>query len=137
MAGDARRPGELITGINVTPLVDVVLVLLIIMMVAAPIVSRQSLPLALPPAKNAEPASSSVVRVAIGHDLSFRLDERALTREQAVAELTRMAQGAPGLRVAISADEGVPWGEVARFLDAARGAGVRKVAADVRPARAP
>lgn len=134
MAGDSRRPGELITGINVTPLVDVVLVLLIIMMVAAPIVSRQSLPLSLPPAKNAEPAPSAVVRVSIGRDLSFRLDDRKLTREQAVAELTRMAAGAPGLRVAISADEGVPWGEVARFLDAARGAGVRKVAADVRPA---
>ncbi|MDX6770537.1 MAG: biopolymer transporter ExbD [Elusimicrobiota bacterium] len=137
MAGDAQRPGELITGINVTPLVDVVLVLLIIMMVAAPIVSRQSLPLALPEAKNAEPAQNAVVRVVISRDLRFRLDERVVTREQAVEQLARMAKDAPGLRLSISADEGVPWGEVARFLDAARGAGVRKVAADVRPARAP
>lgn len=135
MAGGSQRAGEPIVGINVTPLVDVVLVLLIIMMVAAPIVSRQSLPLALPEAKNAEPARTDVARVTIRADLSVALDERPMPREKALAELARMAESAPGLRLALSADERVPWGEVSRFLDAARGAGIRKVAADVRPAR--
>ena len=63
MAGSSPRGGEPIVGINVTPLVDVTLVLLIIMMVAAPIVSRESLPLALPEAKHGEPAPSPVARV--------------------------------------------------------------------------
>jgi biopolymer transport protein ExbD len=134
MAGSSPRGGEPIVGINVTPLVDVTLVLLIIMMVAAPIVSRESLPLALPEAKHGEPAPSAVARVTIAKDLSVRLDERRLPREEALAQLERMAKAAPGLRLALSADQGVPWGEVARFLDAARGAGIKKVAADVRPA---
>lgn len=116
-----------ITGINVTPLVDVTLVVLIIFMATAPMIARRALKLDLPKAANRERTATDAL--AIAFDASRRLtlggrptDEAGLKRALAAAVGANPAQA-----VTVSADKSLPYGEVAALLDDIRGAGVRKI----------
>src|SRR3954470_19019051 len=85
MAGSTNGGGddETITGINVTPLVDVVLVLLIILMVTAQYAAeKDAIPMDLPKAASGDSAVSSTLSVSIDKDGKFYLDAKELTLEQ-------------------------------------------------------
>jgi biopolymer transport protein ExbD len=119
---------EEITGINVTPLVDVTLVLLIIFMVTAKMIAGQGIPLDLPKAKTAG-ATQTVLNVSI--DASGNV----LTNGSQVGsddELRGRASSAlkanPELRTVISASESARHGQVMRVLDTVRDAGITRIA---------
>ena len=117
-----------ITGINVTPLVDVTLVLLIIFMVTAKLIAGQGIPLDLPKAKTAG-ATQTVLNVAIDAQGAIRANGESVAND---AELRRRAGQAlkdnPELRTVISASASASHGNVMHVLDTVRDAGISRVA---------
>jgi biopolymer transport protein ExbD len=134
MAGGSQDdPDEAITGINVTPLVDITLVLLIIFMVTAKIIVSQSLPLDLPKASQGTDIQV-VFSVTMGADGSTQVDGKAVANDDAILALAQAAQQkTPDLRAVIKADSAVPHGRVIHVLDLLKQGHVNKVAFGVTP----
>lgn len=123
-----QNTDEEISGINVTPLVDVTLVLLIIFMVTAKLISGQGIPLDLPKAKTAG-ATQTVLNVSVDAQGAVTANGEKLGTD---AELEQRAAAAlkanPELRTVISASSAASHGKVMHVLDTVRDAGVTKVA---------
>ena len=136
MAGGASDSDEAIVGINVTPLVDITLVLLIIFMVTARIIVSQSVPMDLPKA-----ASGTDVQVvfsaAIGADGKLLVDSKGVPDDEAIFALAREAHTKnPDVRAVIKADSSIPHGRVIHILDLMKQAGISKIAFGVSPTAA-
>jgi len=129
MAGGAQQDDDgSITGINVTPFVDIALVLLIIFMVTAKyIVTPQAIPIDLPRAARSDSVS---VAVAIAIDAQRRIfaDTRPVTEEQLTALMRERHRENPEVRVIIAASQRVDHGRVVQVIDLIRQAGVSKFA---------
>ncbi|HXK17395.1 MAG TPA: biopolymer transporter ExbD [Polyangiaceae bacterium] len=123
-----QNTDEEISGINVTPLVDVTLVLLIIFMVTAKLIAGQGIPLDLPKAKTAG-ATQTVFNVSV--DASGAVLANG-SKVQSDAELEQRAAQAlkanPELRTVISASASATHGKVMHVLDTVRDAGITRVA---------
>lgn len=115
--------------INVTPLVDVMLVLLVVFIITAPLLSPQSLKINLP--KTAAVASDNKPqpdRLLIDAQGKITLNEQGLG-DVALAELLRVRTVKnPGFQLQIEADRAVPYGRVAELMAIAQRAGVSKLA---------
>lgn len=127
----ARDDDDAITGINVTPLVDVVLVVLIIFMATAPMIARRAMKLELPKAATHEKAATDALAVALDGKRVLTLSGRPITPEQLSRTLSAAVASNPGQPVTVSADRSLPYGEVAALLDTVRAAGIRKVGLEV------
>jgi biopolymer transport protein ExbD len=114
--------------INVTPFIDVMLVLLIIFMVAAPL-ATVDVPVELP-ASSAErrPKPDAPVYLTVKADLSFALGDLPVAREGLKAALDTATGSKTDERIFLRADKTVPYGELMAAMDALRGAGYLKVA---------
>ena len=126
-------PSEMITKVNVTPIIDVALVLVIILIVTAPLLSTADLPVDLPPARTREAENQANVSVTLGRDGALAVDDRRVAfaelRPTLAARLTD--QGADVL-VVVRADSNAPYAQVRAVLDEARGAGARRLAIATR-----
>jgi|SRR5215217_3766151 len=134
MAGGTQPRGGLIEGINVTPLVDIMLVLLIIFMVTARLVDSPAVPLDLPKASQSEDVQT-VFAVSITAAGQLLVNGEGIT-EAALRDSARQALVKdPELRAVIQADGAVPHRQVIAVLDQLKEAGLTKVAfGTVRPA---
>ena len=135
MAGTQDESGDGITGINVTPLVDITLVLLIIFMATAHIIVHRSMSLNLPKVANSEAVPTQTLQVQLEADRSLQLNGQKVTLPELAVNLGQMARLDPGLKVTLSADERVTWGDVAGVIDSIRGAGITRIATEVEPKR--
>jgi len=120
--------GELVEGINVTPMVDITLVLLIIFMVTASFVSSGALKVALPQASTTEAASTASLTVTLDARGVLYLMKASTSERELGFALKREASRNPGVHVTLAADRTVPYGQVVRILDLIKGAGIAKVA---------
>ena len=113
--------------INVTPFIDVILVLLIIFMVAAPL-STVDVNVDLP-ASTAQPAPrpEKPLFLTLKTDLSLLLGEAPVTREALGAALDQAAQGDKEQRVFVRADRAVSYGAIMEVMNALRTAGYLKI----------
>jgi biopolymer transport protein ExbD len=119
----------LISAINVTPLVDVVLVLLIIFMVTARIIHSQGVPMELPKAATGENLKQNVFSVELTQDGKTFVDSTQLESDEGIAGLAKAAKvKTPDLRATIRADRRVEHGRVIHVLDLLKRAGVNKIA---------
>ncbi|TNE89652.1 MAG: ExbD/TolR family protein [Deltaproteobacteria bacterium] len=121
-------PGGSMSEINVTPLVDVMLVLLIIFMVTAPLLT-QGVDVDLPQA-DAPPLdmdSEDQLILSIDKDLNFFINDSSFTSEEMPEKLAAIAKANPGQPIFLQADGDVPYREVARLLGAAKIAGFPRV----------
>jgi biopolymer transport protein ExbD len=132
MAASAGRPGELIQGINVTPLVDIVLVLLIAFMVAATHAVSQALPMELPTAKSGEASQQSPMAISIAADGRLFLDGKPATRSE-IAGRARGESAKSGAGALIAADGRAPHRAVVAIIDLLRTQGVARFAINVAP----
>lgn len=128
--GDDDAP---MADINVTPLVDVMLVLLIVFMITMPVLTH-SIPLELPVTsqKKDEPPKQDVkpLTIAIDKDGAYRVgaeSQDAVDLDTVKRSLMEVAKDKPDTIVAISADKEVPYDFVAQVLDAARDAKLAKI----------
>jgi biopolymer transport protein ExbD len=137
MAGGAQPADDAITGINVTPLVDITLVLLIIFMVTTKIVLNQTVPLDLPKAATGTSDVQTVFSIILAADGRAVVDTNPIPNDDAILALARTAQAAhPDLRAVIKADAAVTHGRVIHVLDLLKQAHVSKIAFGVTPVAA-
>ena len=119
--------------INMTPLIDVMLVLLVIFMITAPLMSS-SLRLELPQAEAAAPGDApEALVVALTADGRLHLGEEALADAAFDARLREAASGRPGLEVQLRADRSVPYGRVAELIGRLQAAGLNRIAFVTEP----
>lgn len=127
---------SIISGINVTPLVDITLVLLIIFMVTASYIVSPSIKIDLPKAASGGDQQRSSLALTVTAQGAVFLNG-APSSDEAIG---RFAAGAlpqnPDLQAVIAADRAVPHGTVVHLIDVVRRAGVRRFAINVDPAAA-
>ena len=127
MAFDAGQRGKYVSQINVTPLVDVMLVLLIIFMVTAPII-QQGVEVSLPKVKAAALKSTEEeFVVSVTRDGDTYLNDRKLAPAELTDKLQAISHTRPDLQVFIRADDQVAFGEVIKTMAAIKAAGVENV----------
>ena len=135
MAGTLAEDEEAISGINVTPLVDITLVLLIIFMATAHLIVHRSMSLALPKVSNTQSAPTQTLQILLEADKTVSLNGQRVTTQDLAYNLGQSARLDPSLKVTVLADERVTWGDVAALLDVVRGAGITRIATEVEQKR--
>jgi biopolymer transport protein ExbD len=114
--------------INVTPFIDVMLVLLIIFMVAAPL-ATVDIAVNLPSSTaTPQPQPPKPLFLTVKPDLSLTLGDTVVTRDALAAALTQATDGDRDTRIFLRADKVVPYGELMAVMDLLRAAGFLKVA---------
>jgi biopolymer transport protein TolR len=134
MAFDQANPGgESISQINVTPLVDVMLVLLIIFMVTAPIL-QQGVTIDLPKVA-AGPLTGEEEQLVVNVTKAGQvfLNDTPVTLDQLTAKLQAIAAARPDRPLYVRADQAVAYGEVMRVMGAVRAAGLTRVGLVTEP----
>jgi biopolymer transport protein TolR len=134
MAFDQGSPAnESISQINVTPLVDVMLVLLIIFMVTAPIL-QQGVQVDLPKvAAGPLAGQEEQLVVNVGKTGQIFLNDTALSADELTTKLRAIAAARPDRPLYVRADQGVPYGQVMRVMGAVRDAGLVRVGLVTEP----
>lgn len=131
VAASSSRARGGIVGINVTPMVDIVLVLLIIMMVSATYIVSQSLKVELPKTASSDETVSKTCVVTISKDGAYFFNDKPVTK-QALPALLRGAKAEnANLNLVITADEQARHGAVVAVIDLAKVEGVTKFAINV------
>lgn len=122
-----RSSSSMESSINVTPLVDVCLVLLIIFMIVIPTMVH-GVPVQLPVAKG-EPVPEAMRQtiITVKDDGTIYVDNLAIRREQFPAEIQRMHAAFPQKPIAVRGDRHVPYGDVVDVLDTCRESGYSDV----------
>ncbi len=124
---------EIISGINVTPLVDVVLVLLIIFMITAPAIYQSAIKVQLPTAKSGEDSPKSAFQFTLTKENELMWDKEKITWETLQKNLAEKSKaGSLGEETAlISADQSTSHGSVIKLMDILRSAGLVRFALNV------
>jgi len=133
MKSRVHRP-ELITKVNVTPIIDVALVLVIILLVTAPMMSMTKMPVDLPQARTREAEDQRNVSITIGAGGRLAVDDAEVGPERLESVLARRL-AEPGNRnvlVVVRADTSVPFATIRRTLQHARDAGAQRLALATR-----
>ncbi|MDV6237371.1 biopolymer transporter ExbD [Leptospira gomenensis] len=133
MAGAAPSgDGDEIGNINITPMVDVILVLLVIFMVTANFLKKESININLPKVEAADPNVAQSVQVALTKDGKILLEGADTTVERLKAQLERDSKIRPNMRLTLSADSSLPYGKIAETMGVIRRAGVTRIALSVK-----
>ncbi|HEX2730084.1 MAG TPA: biopolymer transporter ExbD [Polyangiaceae bacterium] len=129
-SASGRRAGPIV-GINVTPMVDVVLVLLVIMMVSAVYIVSQSLKVELPKTANSDAPADSPLAVTITKEGGYLYEQKPIEENELVAKLraAKDAKGDPAL--VVTADRAALHGDVVHVIDLAKSQGITKFAINV------
>jgi biopolymer transport protein TolR len=132
--GGGNNQRAVMAEINVTPLVDVMLVLLVIFMVTAPMM-QQGVQVNLPKAdtKAMTPAEESVV-VSVDKNGKVFIDKEEVPSGDLRKRLSTMFAGRAKKEVFLKADSGVPYGEVVRTMADIKGAGIERLGMVTEPA---
>jgi biopolymer transport protein ExbD len=118
----------IVSGINVTPLVDITLVLLIIFMVTATFVSERALEVNLPKSATKENSPSPAITVTLGKDGVLKLMKKEVSMEELKSMLANEVRTYPDEKVLFKAEKDLAYYKVAEVLEAIKLAGIRKVA---------
>jgi biopolymer transport protein ExbD/biopolymer transport protein TolR len=123
-----RNPGSRpMADINMTPLIDVMLVLLVIFMITAPLMTT-SLKLDLPKTEGGRPSDAPLfIAVAINEQGQMFVGDEAVTSEQLLQRARDAARRDPLTEVQLRADSRVPYGRVAELIGLVQDAGLSRV----------
>lgn len=136
MAGKIGGDDDVLSEINVTPLVDIMLVLLIIFMLTNEEVSEKmkkpAIEVDLPKAASAKNEPAKPLSVVITKDGTLFLNANQVSKDELVAQVKAAAAANAGQEAVLSADKRVVHGEVVQIIDAIRLAGVEKVAVNTK-----
>lgn len=138
MAGPSRSSDDdLIANINVTPFVDVVLVLLVIFMVTAPAIYQSTIPVTLSKAASGEKKTSQTqpIDLTLTQDGKLFWAKNLITWEDLATRLVQMKETLTRETASISADQATPHGTVVRLMDVLREHGLTRFSLNVESQR--
>jgi biopolymer transport protein ExbD len=119
--------------INVVPIIDVSLVLVVILLVTAPVLAVSDLPISLPEARTRGAEDDLRVSITIGNRGEIAVDETEVSAAQLHTVVARrIAETRPDVLVAVRADAGLPYEQVQAVIKEARLAGARRIAIATR-----
>lgn len=131
MAFNNSDNNEAIADINVVPLVDIILVVLIIFMVTAPMFMKPTINVNLPKAASGDQTAPSKLNIALTADGRINLNGTFVSEEDVRAKATEEVTKNADVQAIISADKDVPHGKVVGLLDIVKGSGVKKFAISI------
>ncbi len=133
MAGGGGNQNEILTEINVVPLVDIILVVLIIFMVAAPLVMAPKIDISLPKSSSTDiDKSKKPMKITVGKEGELFVDGNAVNIDQLRAEAAKRAAQAPDTNAILVADKNVTLEMVTEIIDAVKSNGLKKVAFSIQ-----
>jgi biopolymer transport protein TolR len=135
MAGSSQEDDDMITGINVTPLVDVTLVLLIIFMVTASFIVAPAVKVDLPQVSKADQPPQRSLNFLVDPGGAMYLNGKPVKDSEVLELVQKEVAANADVQVLVSADKKVPYGEVIHLLDLVRSGGVKKFAISVEMMR--
>ena len=125
IGGDDDEP---IAAINVVPLVDIILVVLIIFMVTAPLVLKPTIDINLPKASSGDESPPTPLNIAVRSDGTITLNGQATTLQDVTAFAAKMVAEKPETAAILQADKSVTLEKLTEIIDVVKSAGVKKVA---------
>jgi len=127
IGNSSQESGGMMSEINVTPLVDVMLVLLVVFIITAPLLAPQALKVNLPKT-DAVAKNDKLQKISLAIDAKggVSLDSAPLS-DTALAEMLRSRAADPQFQLQIQSDEAVNYGRVAQIMAIAQKAGVSKL----------
>lgn len=131
MALKTDQGDDILAEINVVPLVDIILVVLIIFMVTAPMIMKPSINVNLPKAASGDASVPSKLNINITSDGKLNLDGKFVEENEVQAAAVAEVQKNPDIQAIISADKDVSHGRVVSVLDLVKSAGVKKFAISI------
>jgi len=137
MAANVSEDEDEISGINVTPLVDIVLVLLIIFMVTANFIVRETVEVDLPRAAHGGETVQGLVNVVVDKDGKTFFDGTEVTEPELMSRIAEAVAKDKETRAVISADQALNYGRVMHLIDVVKGQGVAKFALNIQKDAAP
>jgi biopolymer transport protein ExbD len=138
MAGGPQQDEtEEITGINVTPLVDIVLVLLIIFMVTANFIVRETVEVDLPRAAHGGETVQGLVNVVMDREGKIFFDGTEVGEAELLHRIAEALEKDKDTRAIISADQSLNYGKVMHLIDVVKGKGIAKFALNIQKDAAP
>ena len=132
MATQTSDADEMISGINITPLVDVVLVLLVVLMVTSSYLASQGIPVDLPKGATGE-STPSVLAISVTRDGELFLDGKPASDHEFRTRVHGEYAKSHDLRAVIAADGGAAHRNVVRVIDLLRQERVTRFALNVDP----
>ena len=132
MAGGTHRRG-IITDINVTPLVDIMLVLLIIFMLTANLIAKQAIEVELPRASQSTSLPPTTLAITLTRDGALYLNGKATTPADLRAAVTAAVAKDPKTQAIVTGDKAVSHGRVVWVLDVVKSLGVSSFAIQIDP----
>ena len=133
MAGGGFRRRGIITEINVTPLVDIMLVLLIIFMLTAHLIAKQAIEVELPRASQSTTLKVTTLAITLNREGAIFLDEKPVTPEALRAAVAAAIAKDPKSQAIIAGDKAVSHGRVVWVLDLVKSLGVTSFAIQIDP----
>ena len=128
-----RDSNDVVSEINITPLVDVMLVLLVTFILTAPLLNN-AVHINLPKTASTSPPSKvKAVTVSVDAGSRIFIDKREVSAELLEPELKQLLSHDPDLALSLQADEGVPYRAVARVLTTIQVSGVSKLSVLTQP----
>ena len=131
MAGPTNPQNEMLSQINVTPFVDIVLVLLVVLMVSSIQIVKASMIVDLPKAASAGDAVESTLNIVIKIDGDMLLDGQPTTDEAIAAKVRSERAKNPAVQAVIAADKGVVYDKVIGAIDLVKRNGVTSFALNI------
>jgi biopolymer transport protein ExbD len=119
---------EPIAAINVVPLVDIILVVLIIFMVTAPLVLKPTIDINLPKASSGDASAPTPLNIAVNRDGAISLNGQTATLAEVTAYASKIAQEKPDTAAILQADRSVTLETLTSIIDVVKSAGIKKVA---------
>lgn len=125
--------GATINEINVVPLVDIILVVLIIFMVAAPLVMQPKIDISLPKSSSTDiDKSKKPMKIVLGKKGELFIDSKTLSLEQLKAESLLRIKENPEINALLFADKEVTLAMVTEIIDTVKSQGIKKVAFSIQ-----
>jgi biopolymer transport protein TolR len=132
MAQVSRQPGTTLSDINIVPLVDVMLVLLVIFMITAPLL-QTGIQVQLPKTKSAKVITEERIVITIDRAQRLYIGDKAVNIHQLGQKVLAQDKDPKNTPVYVRCDTQVPWGTIVMVMDTLRQSGINNISAVTQP----
>jgi biopolymer transport protein ExbD len=127
-------PSHTAAKVNVVPIIDVALVLVVILLITAPVLTARDMGITLPEARSKSPSDELKVSITLAKDGQIAVDEDIVPASGLVAAVgRRIASTKEDVLVVVRADASMPYSAVAEVIKDARAAGAKRLAIAAQP----